>query len=228
MTTRGWLIAEGPHLVEEAARSGLRIMCAIIAAGAELPPHVHAHRTIEVPEQVYRTISGTATPQGMLALAEPPQHAWPPRKAGAIVIVLDGIQDPGNAGTIARSAEAFGAAGLIFLGHTANPMNPKTLRASAGSLFRIPFVRQAGSLDAGSAAVFAGVADPSAPAAWDCNLTQACAIAIGNEGSGVSAGVLQRAQPVRIPTSGVESLNAAVAASVLLYEAARQRRGSLG
>ncbi len=229
LTTRGWLIAEGPHLVEETVRSGLHIACLIVAAGVSIPAAAQADRIIEVPEPVYRSISGTTAPQNIMALAEPPQHGADAIYEGqgqrnALVLVLDGVQDPGNAGAIARSAEAFGASGLVFLEGTANPMNPKALRASAGSLFRIPFVHAVDLASLHAGPLFSGVASLAAPAAWDCDLAQVCGIVVGNEGRGVSAEALRRSQPVRIPTCGVESLNAAVAASVLLYEAARQRR----
>jgi TrmH family RNA methyltransferase len=226
LMARGWLIAEGPRLVDEAMRSGLHIACALASDEMAFPEGLIADRLIQVPERVYESISGTTTPQGLMALAEPPEHTLDSIYRGRwLVVILENVQDPGNAGTIARSAEAFGASGLIFLGGTVNPMNPKTLRSSAGSLFRVPFVRQPGKLTLGPGGpVFAGVSDPSATLASDCDLAQPCSIVIGNEGSGVSANTLHNSQGIRIPTVGVESLNAAVAASVLLYEAARQRR----
>lgn len=204
----------------------MSIACLLLTPGSPVPENVKPARLIQVPDRVFRTISGTLSPQGTLALVEPPA---PSRtlvlNQRALVVVLDSIQDPGNAGTIARSAEALGASGLVFLNATAHPLSPKTLRASAGSLFRIPFVRSSAESDIPTNfPIFAGVADPNAPAAWDCNLAQSCTIVIGNEGSGVSSSVLRIAQPIRIPTRGVESLNAAVAASLLLYEAARQRK----
>ena len=225
LTDHGWLIAEGPHLVAEAARSGLRIAYLILTDGLSAPESVPAERVIHVPERVYRAISGAVTPQGIMALAEPPNYsAQSFAQNQRLIVVLDSIQDPGNAGAISRSAEAFGATGLIFFDESANPLNPKTLRSSAGSLFRVPSIRQKGPLALPfDAPVFAGVADPQAPCAWDCNLAQPCTIVVGNEGRGISPGILRIAQKIRIPTSGVESLNAGVAASLLLYEAARQR-----
>jgi TrmH family RNA methyltransferase len=146
--------------------------------------------------------------------------------------VLDGLQDPGNAGTIVRAAEAFGATGILFLKGTASPHNPKTLRASAGSLFRLPFLygvapataigtlRQNGvKLVAAMPSVSTTPADSLAAT----DLTGRCALIIGSEAHGVSEVWRSAAAPVSIPTVGVESLNAAVAAGVLLYEARRQR-----
>jgi TrmH family RNA methyltransferase len=223
LTSQGWLIAEGPHLVEDAIRSGIRIHCAVVSQTAERFPG-HADRIIEVPERVFRSISGTRTPQGMLVLVDPPAHT-PADLLGSpsLIVILDGIQDPGNAGAIARSAEAFGATGLIFTPGSANPLAPKTLRASAGSLLRIPFVRCiAAEAIPASIPLFAGVPGPAA-APWECDFSRPCALVIGSEGSGVSPDLLGRAQNIHIPTRGVESLNAGVSAGVLLYEAARQR-----
>jgi TrmH family RNA methyltransferase len=223
LTSHGWLIAEGPHLVEEAMRSGLHIRRAIVGNGAA-PFHGRADRILEVTEKVFRSISGTGTPQGILVLADPPAHtAEDLVRAPAMIVILDGIQDPGNAGAIARSAEAFGATGLVFAGPSANPLSPKTLRASAGSLFRIPFIR--GPITEAippDIPLFAGIPGP-ASAPWECDFTQPCAIVIGSEGAGVSSDLLRRARKIHIPTRGVESLNAAVSAGVLLYEASRQR-----
>ena len=146
-------------------------------------------------------------------------------RAASLVVVLDGLQDPGNAGAIARAAEAFGATGLIFLKGTVSPYNPKTLRASAGSLFRIPFVSGLATpleqygVDLYAAMPFTGCQRM----AGDVDFTRACAIVIGSEGRGVSEELRAICQEVAIPTGAVESLNAAVAAAVLLYEARRQR-----
>ena len=223
LTAQGWLIAEGPHLLEEVLQSHLRIRCVVAAEGYELAPNVCADRVVVVPARLFRSIAGTENPQGVLALAEPPVHDISALyRATALIVVLDGVQDPGNTGAIARSAEAFGATGLQFLEGTANPFHPKAVRASAGSLLRVPVVRSQRELHI-RVPLYAGVADPRAPACWDRDLTGPCALVIGNEGAGVSADLLRRAQPVRVPTRGVESLNAAVAASLLLYEAARQR-----
>lgn len=225
VTSRGWLIAEGPHLAAEVLRSGLHIRCAIVSLGA--PPFLGpADRTVEVTESVFRSISGTETPQGILLLVDPPIHA-PQDLFGSpsLLVILDGVQDPGNAGAIARSAEAFGSTGLLFAGASANPLAPKTLRASAGSLFRIPFIR--GPIEPAlppAIALYAGVPGP-APAPWQCDFTQPCAIVVGAEGAGVSPELLRVARKIHIPTRGVESLNAAVSAGILLYEAARQRSG---
>ena len=167
----------------------------------------------------------------MIALVRPPEWSIEQLFRGrSLVIVLDGLQDPGNAGTIARAAEAFGATGLMFLKGTVSPFHPKTLRASAGSLFRIPYVAgleaplaraslQQHRVDIYAAMPFTG----TERLAGDVDFGRRCAIVIGSEGHGVSRELQSIADDVAIPTVAVESLNAAVAASVLLYEARRQR-----
>lgn len=158
-----------------------------------------------------------------MVLAEPPTYTADTLEQGnAPIVILDGLQDPGNAGAIARSAEAFGASGLVFTAGAVNPLAPKVLRSAAGSLFRVPFIRAAEYRP--PMRLFAGVARGGA-ACWQCDFKQPCALLVGNEGTGISPRYARIAEPVHIPTRGVESLNAAVAASVLLYEAARQRAG---
>jgi len=149
-----------------------------------------------------------------------------------LVVVLDGLQDPGNAGAIVRAAEAFGATGVLFLKGTASPFNSKTLRASAGSLFRIPYLHGVDRALAGAAlqqnrvVLYAGVpqhAGRPARMLAEIDLTARCGLIIGNEAHGVSRELRSAALDISIPTVGVESLNAAVAAGILLYEARRQR-----
>jgi TrmH family RNA methyltransferase len=257
LTEKGWMIAEGPHLVEEAWRSNLHITRAVVAEGVALPAGVKADRVIEVSDQVFRSISGTSTPQGILALVEPKSGTFASILGGTgafacpltsrdrqgvggrdpeavflntvpLVVVLDAVQDPGNAGAIARAAEAFGATGIVFAKGSVSPFHPKTIRASAGSLFRLGIVlatvEETATALAGRVTILAGVPhSPGVKAAWDADLTRPLAIVIGSEGRGVDPRFLKSAELVAIPTGGVESLNAAVAAGVLLYEAARQR-----
>jgi TrmH family RNA methyltransferase len=142
-------------------------------------------------------------------------------------VVLDGVQDPGNAGTIVRSAEAFGATGVLAIKGTVNLFNPKSLRASAGSLFRLPYVQgceveMALTALAGMAG-YATVVTGGQPIG-EADFTVPAAVIIGSEARGVSQAWRDASRSVMIPTSGVESLNAAVAASIVLYEASRQRR----
>jgi TrmH family RNA methyltransferase len=146
-------------------------------------------------------------------------------RGDALLVILDGVQDPGNAGAIVRAAEAFGATGAVFLKGTVNPYNPKCVRGSAGSVFRVPLIASIEADEILQHTVIAWYAAmPHAPKlASDADLVAPCGIIIGSEGHGVSPLLAGRAIGLRILTSGVESLNAAVAAGILLYEARRQR-----
>jgi len=234
LTSRGWWVAESPHLLEEALHSGCRVKQVMVAESARgRLPAIAGIRLAVLPDALLERISGTEASQGTIALVEPPEwkieHLF---AACALVVVLDGLQDPGNAGATVRAAEAFGASGAIFLKGTASPFHPKTLRASAGSLFRVPFLYGMEAAMARAACEERGVtlyaalpsrAGAEVRAAADSDLSVPCAIVIGNEGSGVCGEWRGAAQGVSIPTVAVESLNAAMAAGILLYEAYRQR-----
>jgi RNA methyltransferase, TrmH family len=237
---------EGPHLVEEAIRANLKIACILAGDGMEhwlrrlrLPS---ATEVLIVPEGILASALSTETPQPVAALVEPPAWTWAhvlgAKRSAALVVALAGIQDPGNLGTIVRSAEAFGATGVVSLPGTVHAWNPKAVRASAGSVFRMPLLaagaeecfarlRAAGvTILATAAAGAAQHAQPSDRA----RLKSPVALVIGNEGAGIPPELASQADgAITIPCPGpVESLNAAVAAGVLLYEAARQRAGETG
>jgi len=218
LTEDGCAIAEGFHLVQEAIAARCQIRAVLVTSPDPKYPDAKL-----VSEQTFRSLASTETPQGILALVKPPEFAIGSiTDARALAIVLDGVQDPGNAGSIVRAADAFGATGVIFLKGSVNPYNSKCIRASAGSIFRVPVVTGANLEDLGGVAVYAAM--PRAEKLIDeADFTEPCAIVIGSEGHGVRAAVMERAIGVRIPTRQVESLNAAVAAGVLLYEARRQR-----
>lgn len=234
LTEDGYSIAETFHLLEEALRSDCDVKAVIASASVQSAVENHVGRlsrirVVVVPDDVFPLISATETSQGVVALVRPP--AWTLEqlfRGQSLVVVLDGLQDPGNAGAIARAAEAFGASGVMFLKGAASPWNPKTLRASAGSLFRVPVMA---GLDA--ALVRAALEQrrldiySTVPAGGrslhESDLTRRCAFIIGSEGRGVSDRLRSAAADLRIPTHGVESLNAAMAAGILLYEASRQR-----
>lgn len=221
-TDDGLLVCEGLHLFEEARRSAAQIKCLIGTreALAQLPPG--DTRAIEVPQAIFDEMSELEAPQGLITLVALPQ--WDRAilsQPDALLLVLDGLQDPGNAGTILRSAEAFGVAAVIRLAGTVDFANPKVLRASAGSVFRVPVFRE--KVDALPPLKLYGAAGEATTIVSRVDLRGGAAIVIGNEGRGLGAEVRKRAELVRIPTHGVESLNAATAAAILLYEAARQR-----
>ncbi len=251
---------EGMHLVEEALRSGLEVPAIFVRLGSEslldaLPPTwlERVPEILALPEEVLNGAVTTDAPQAIAALAVPPVFRLEQVLATpgpALLLVLAGVQDPGNVGTILRSAEAFGAHGVLVLPGTASPWNPKCLRASMGSAFRVPVIALAGqstragsdtagkvtSESAGRSAIEllreAGVRSLGAVApgraATPAHLAEMqgpVALWIGNEGSGLSSAMVGAcAGGVTIPCPGpVESLNAASAASVLLYEVSRQR-----
>jgi TrmH family RNA methyltransferase len=236
LTSDGLWVAEGFHLLEEALRSDCP--APVVLASESVRATVERHvgglagtRTVVLPDKLFQSISATETSQGVIALVRPPEWRIEQIFRGqSLVVVIDGLQDPGNAGAIVRAAEAFGATGVMFVKGSASPFHPKTLRASAGSLFRVPFI---GAIDAplASAAlrqhrldIYAAMPHTgSERLAEDVDLSRRCALVVGNEGRGVSDELRSIAEDVAIPTVGVESLNAAVAASVLLYEVRRQR-----
>ena len=235
----GGLVAiEGENLAYEAIRSGIRIERIFLADDRSTPEWLPARaEVIEVERDVLRSAVDTLTPQGIAALVHPPE--WSLEQcckpaAKPLVLIAAGLQDPGNLGTLVRSAEAFGAACVLTTAGTVNHWNPKAVRASAGSAFRVPVVRvsaeELAGLGRAGLELFAAVAEdsrggPPPIAAADADLTGACALMIGNEGAGLGDEWLRLAhQRITVPMPGpVESLNAAIAGSLLLYEAARQR-----
>ena len=228
------MVAESFHLLEEALRGDLEVGTVLAAASVRnaVEQHVRGLKTVRVTvvdDRLMQQISSTESTQGVISLVRPP--VWNIEavfRGRPLTVVLDGLQDPGNAGAVVRSAEAFGATGVVFLAGCVSPYNPKTLRASAGSLFRVPFVFGVDPELAQAAMRQRKLqvlsTSPRARLRLDrCDLTQPTAVAFGSEAHGVCATFKIAARAVRIPTSGVESLNAAVAAGVVLYEAARQR-----
>ncbi|MEP6960904.1 MAG: RNA methyltransferase [Acidobacteriota bacterium] len=230
LTKDGFALAEGPHLLEEAERSESEIHAVILSESARLQVSTSGARLIPVTDATFAALSSTETSQGILALVRP--RPWTLAKLltqpETLLVVLNGIQDPGNAGAILRAAEAFAATGAVFLKGSVNPYNPKCIRGSAGSIFRLPLaagVTEDAFLEAvKSITLFA--ADPRASAAAaEAAFRNPCALLIGAEGRGLSGRLSAASTGVRIQTSRVESLNAAVAAGILLYEARRQRAG---
>ena len=234
LTDGGLCVAESFHLLEEALRSDCDIdsVFATESVKSAVEAHVRGLKSIRVlvlADDLFRSISATEHSQGVIALVRPPQWNLDQLFRGmALVVVLDGVQDPGNAGTIVRAAEAFGASGVAFLKGTVDPFNPKTVRASAGSVFRVPMVA---SLDERLllAAIEQRKIDMYAMAPGgvlpleSCRMDRKSVLVIGSEGHGISMHLRSKSIDVRIPTVGVESLNAAMAATVALYEARRQR-----
>src|SRR5450432_2294962 len=238
LTEQGWCVAETFHLLDEALASDCGVNV-VLAAESVLPAvqeHVGKRPRVKVavlPDALFHSLSGMETGQGVMALVTPPVWKLERLFRGCpLVVVLDGLQDPGNAGAIVRTAEAFGATGVLWMKGTVSPHNPKTLRASAGSLFRVPCIHGVdaamalAALQQNRVALYAGVPRKDgglARALSGIDLTGRCGLIIGNEAHGVSKDLRSAAADIAIPTVGVESLNAAVAAGILLYEARRQR-----
>jgi TrmH family RNA methyltransferase len=235
----GLVAIEGEHLVDEAVRSGVRFTAVFVSEGwqKKVPPGVEV---VRLKEDVFRSAVETQAPQGVAALLAPPKFGLSDvlgrDGSAALILVAAGLQDPGNLGTLVRSAEAFGATGVLTTPGTASVWNQKALRASVGSVFRVPVVGVAASelteLKARGVRLIAAVGaegDGVVPSP-EMNFRADCAVMIGNEGAGLPAEWIQMCDvKVTIPCPGpVESLNAAVAGSLLLYEASRQRAGALG
>jgi RNA methyltransferase, TrmH family len=243
-TEDGNCAIEGVRIVEEAIRSGLRFRAVFFKESAQnlaerLLPQIGANvDTLLLPDKLFDGTVPSETPQGVAALVRLKEFSFAnvlERLQVGPVIVLAGLQDPGNLGTILRSAEAFGSAGVVLGEGTVSPFNSKAIRASAGSLFRLPVVlaKAAGGLEEISAKLRAESVRLIATSSHkgtpldQANLTGPSAIFVGSEGSGLPRAVLAQADElVAIPhMPQVESLNAGVAGSIVLYEAARQRRG---
>lgn len=224
---RGEYLGDGIKLLEEAVRWGAPLTAVVYTPGTALPPLGAQVRRVEVPEDVMRSISPMEAPQGALFTARLPDTALPERLAGRRYLVLEGVQDPGNVGTMLRTADAFEADGLILLEGCADLYNPKTVRSSMGAVFRCP--AWSGTLaallpllsEAGLPLLGAALREDTVDVRM-ADLRRA-AILIGSEGRGLSEAALSACdQTVRIPMSGrCESLNAAIAAATLLWEGYR-------
>jgi len=235
----GLFLAEGPHLVEAALDAAAPVREAFCTAGfaaahAELAGRLDASPwpVWEVSEELLGRLAATEEPQGVVAIAELlPDAAEPRVEPGLLVLALEGVSNPGNVGSALRAAHAAGASCVALGPGCCDRFNPKAARASAGALFAVPtlatddLVGLVRRLREGGAGV--AVAEPRATTpCWDADLHGPTALVIGNEARGVTAAVRAEATVrLAVPMSGgAESLNAAAAAAILLYEALRQRR----
>jgi TrmH family RNA methyltransferase len=246
LTDAGDCAIEGLRILEEAIRSGLRFSAVFFRESAQdradrLLPQIGAQvETLLLPDKLFDTLVPSESPQGVAALVRLKEFSLDDlteRLQVGPIVVLAGLQDPGNVGTILRSCEAFGSAGVILGEGTVSPFNSKVVRASAGSVFRLPIIHNHGASPAAKLeeiseklraqgvrliATSSHKGTPLDQAGWKSHT----AIFFGNEGSGLPRDLLAKMDDsVAIPhTPQVESLNAGVAASIVLYEAARQRR----
>lgn len=232
LTADGLLPIEGPILLEEAQRSGLTIVDIFVRAGTKAP-EVRAGTYEEIPDDVFKSVQDTEHSQGIVATVRPRECVLEDvfRPAPALVAVLARLQDPGNVGTILRIAESFGATGCVALRGTVSFHNSKVVRASTGSVFRMPHVGAAHFQDVVNrlrerkiSIVGTSPAAVTSIDQWDWR--KPSAVLIGNEGGGLNADEAAACDAVlRIPQQPtVESLNSAIATAVTLYEASKQRR----
>jgi RNA methyltransferase, TrmH family len=247
---------EGPRLVEEALRSSAPIRAVLFSESGErhrarLAPYLD-RQEVSIPilrttDRLFEGIADTEHPQGVAALVTPRTFSFDDisrptaSSAAPLIVVLVGVQDPGNVGTIIRTAAAFGATAAVASpsgqSGTASPFSPKALRASAGAALHLPLLigmalpillaqfRAIGIQALASSSRESSEIDQPLLTPWQVDWLQPVVLLIGNEGSGLPEEIERSADArVRIPmSSSVESLNAAAAAAVLFYEAARQR-----
>lgn len=237
-TPDGYSAAEGVRILEEATRSGVRFKAVFFRESAldrahKLLPQLAAQvDAVLLPDDVFDSAVLSNSPQGVAALLKLKTfdlgHVL--LTPNPLFLGVAGLQDPGNLGTIIRSSEAFGATGVLAAEATVQPSSPKVIRASAGSVFRLPVIRvelvsALRQLRERGVALWATSSHKGEPLER-VELTGPTAVFIGSEGAGISREVLaQMDGTLVIPQSPrVESLNAGIAASIILYEAARQRR----
>ncbi|UZE45915.1 TrmH family RNA methyltransferase [Selenomonas sputigena] len=240
----GVVVAEGVRLVEMAAEAGWTTRFCLVTA--EAAREERAERILarlaslgcplaEVTPEVYKKASDTDAPQGILLVLEErgASLAALAMRQEMHVVVLDGVQDPGNAGTIVRTADAAGAEAVVCLEDTIDVFSAKAVRASMGSVFHVPVVRNVSRtalcefLQQGRVRLLAADLDEAAQPYYAADYSGRIALAFGNEGNGVSDEVRRMAEAkLFIPMFGkAESLNVATAAALVLYEAAGVRRG---
>lgn len=220
----GEYLGDGVKLLEEALKWDAPLTTVVVSPEVTPPELPQGTRLVQVPRDVMETISPMKTPQGALFLARLPDTAPPARLEGGRYLVLDGVQDPGNVGTIWRSADALGADGVLLVNGCADPYSPKVVRSSMGACFRLPMWETTVAelerlLDASQIPLYATALREDTVDVRRADLKRA-AVVIGSEGRGVSQVLLDRArQTIKIPMrERCESLNAAGAAVIVLWE----------
>jgi TrmH family RNA methyltransferase len=234
--SQGKFLLEGIHLIQEAVQANIELEAILYSQERGYPPELEdasllSCDSIAVSEAVLAKCADTQTPQGVVAVAFKPKGSTAQilELADALVIVIDGVQDPGNLGTIIRSADAVGASAVVIGLGTVDLYNPKTVRSTMGSLFHLPII-EADLLELLPLARDKGIqlVSTSLQAKQHCyelDMTPSTWFIVGNEGSGVSPKLQSFVtKQIIIPMQGkAESINVAMAATVLLFEAARQR-----
>lgn len=221
----GEFLCDSPKLLQEALLWQAEITA--VVSTSPLPRLPEYIRQVQVPEDVMASISPVKTPQGVLFTCRLPQAPLPRSLTGRRYVLLDGVQDPGNVGTILRTLDAFVADGLLLTGGCADPYGWKAVRSSMGAVFRRPIYsgtpeELAALLHRSDLPLYGAALREDTVDARQADYTR-CVLAIGSEGRGLSREVLDLCdQTIRIPMSDrCESLNAAIAAAVLLWESWR-------
>lgn len=228
-------VAEGPRMVSEAPKEWVeRLYVSESYRERAGEPSGYPCRAEIVSDAVFGAVSDTCTPQGILALLRMPEYRLEDllgHRGKPLLLILDTIQDPGNLGMMLRTGEGAGVSGVLMNRATADIFSPKAIRATMGSIYRVPFVVTE-DLEGGirwlkgQGIVFYAACLEGERHYDEADYSGGCGFLIGNEGNGLAREVASLADfPIRIPMAGqVESLNAAMAAGILMYEAARQRR----
>lgn len=224
----GHFLVEGEKLIREALGCGLRLHRLLVEDGLAAPDWCGQAPAFAVPRSLLEAVCDTRTPQGMCAEFDLPEYL-PLQEAPARIVALDGVQDPGNVGTIWRTADAAGLQGLLLGAGSADPFSPKVQRAAMGSGFRVPCLRtEALADDLRALAARGWTVIASSLGGEDFyrrpDPGEKFVLVIGNEARGISAAVQAAADMlVKLPMrGGAESLNAAVAAGIMMYELMRE------
>lgn len=240
VTRDGWPCGEGPHFLEEALKSRSHAIVHSVLVTAEA---AEKHRALlaqlpqeselaGIPDRLFHQIAGTRTPQGIAAIVELPSFGLKSvvTSRNAVLVIACGLQDPGNMGTIIRSADALGASAMVALTGTVSPFNPKAVRSCVGSIFRMPVfagikAQVVFELLRNSGVRVLGAERHSAVSVSDADLRGPIAVLVGQEAAGLPPEIAREADELlSIPIRGeADSLNAATAAGIFLYEIARQR-----
>jgi TrmH family RNA methyltransferase len=231
----GRILVEARHPIEEALAAGLTMQSLFFLETApmdSLPKGQIPIQAIEVTEASMAKMASTNSPPPCLAVFKSPPSSQ--KVKGDLVLILDGLQDPGNLGTLVRSAVAFGFETVILTGHSVEPYNPKVIRSSTGLIFALTVIEAKSEaipqhLPASEWTILTTSGKSSATSYKSVDYAGPCALVLGNEGQGVSSAIaaLPSAQAITIPmTKRVESLNVAVSGSVIMAEAAAFRRNN--
>ncbi len=219
-----WLAVEGIKAAGQLAETRPVRLLLVEEGRRPLPKRLRCDDTFELSKALFRVLSQVESSQGLIAFFDKPRFSWsdmPPW-----LLLLDRLQDPGNLGTLLRTAAATGCFGLVASPGSVSFFNPKLIRASAGLLFSTPFLEGVDAIELKQHGYrLYGAASGGASSLFDLPLEPPCGFAVGNEGAGLAAGILDLADSsFAIPMApGVDSLNAAVAGSLIMYEVVRRR-----